>query len=180
MSRTYWVQGIPPFGVADGSAVTASGAITELSPLPQIQIPANVLGEFPGARLEVQAAGFYTTTATQGTITLGLYSGTIGQAITAAVSMTPTAAITWVASQTNRAWRMEANLSIRTIGTSGTGMGFAEFSNISSGGTDLGFTAAGSTFTIDTTVARYIALGATLSVASQSITCRYFGVRLVN
>lgn len=180
MSRQYWVQAVPPFHTADATAVTASGALTELTPVPQVQIPAGLLGEFAGARLEIHAWGVYTTTGTQGTITFGLYSGTIGQAIGSAVALATSAATTWVASQTNRIWRITGNVTIRSIGASGTGVAVLEGSNFSSGTTDMAATSAGGTFTVDTTAARYINLGVTLSVASQSITCRDFGVRLVN
>lgn len=180
MSGQYWVSPAPPFHVADASALTASGTLTEFSPVPQIQLPGGLLGEYAGKRIEVQAWGVYTTTGTQGTITLGLYSGTIGQAIGSAVAMAVSPAVTWVASQTNRVWRIEGNASIRSVGSSGTGIAVLECSNFSSATCDMAATTAGSTFTIDTTVTRYLSLGATLSVASQSITCRYFGVRLVN
>lgn len=180
MPGQYWVAPAPPFHTADATALTASATLTEFTPLPQIQLPAGMIGEYAGKRLEIQAWGVYTTTATQGTITFGLYSGTIGQAIGSAAAVAVSSAVTWVASQTNRIWRMEGNVSIRSIGTSGTCVGVIEASNLSSTATDMAATAAGGTVTLDTTVARYWSLGATLSVASQSITCRYFGVRVVN
>lgn len=175
----YWVQPVPPFLTADGTAVTASATLTELSPTPQVVIPAPWLNEFAGKRIEVQAWGVYTTTGTQGTITFDLRMGAAG-AIGSMTSIAATSAITWVASQTNRVWRLEGNLQIRSLGSSGTCIGVTEYSNVSSTATDMGATGAGSTAAVDTTSARAIALGATLSVASQSITCRYFGVRLVN
>jgi len=179
MAGQYWMMPLPPFHVADGAAVTASGALTELAPLPQVVVPAPWLNEFGGKRLEIQAAGHYTTTGTQGTITFDLRMGAAG-AIGSMTSIAASSAITWVASQTNRFWRMEANLQIRTLGSAGTAIAMCEFSNVSSGGTDMMATTAGGTAAVDTTAARAITLGATLSVASQSITCRYFGVRLVN
>lgn len=181
--RSSWAQALGPFHTSDATAVTASATLTELSPTGaqggQVQTAAGLVGEYEGIRLEFQAWGVYTTTATQGTITLGLYSGTIGQAIGSAAAIAVTPATAWVASQTNRLWRIEGNLSVRTLGTSGTCVACIECSNIAASST-LGATAAGGTVTIDTTVNRYWALGATISVASQSITCRYFGVRLVN
>lgn len=179
MSSQEWVTPLSPFHTADATAVTASGALTELSPLPQIYIPAPLLGAWAGKRLEYYAWGVYTTTGTQGTATFDLRQGPTG-AIGSMTSVAATSALTWVASQTNRVWRMEGHISIRSIGSAGTGIGVMEFSNLTSGGTDMGATAAGGTFAVDTTVARYLALGVTLSVASQSITCRQFGARLVN
>jgi hypothetical protein len=178
MPRNYWMQGVPPFHTADGTAVTAT-TITDSTPAPSVVLPANFMGEFAGARLEVQAWGVYTTSATATTVTFGIYSGTIGQAISAATLLAASSAVTMVASSTNKVWRMEGNLAIRSIGATGTGVCVVEASGITSGGLDFASTAAGSTFTIDTTVARYLALGVTISVA-QSWTTRYFGVRSVN
>lgn len=180
MPGQYWIAPLPPFKGGDGTALTAATTLTAIEPNPgQYVLAAGTLQEFEGKRLEIQAWGIYTTTATQGTVTLGLYSGTIGQAIASAAVLC-SGAITWVASQTNRVWRVEGHVQIRTTGTSGAAVGMLECSNLSSGGTDMVATAAGSTVTVDTTVARYLSLGATNSVASQSITCRYFGVRVVN
>ena len=39
MSSQEWVTALGPFHTADAAAVTASGALTELSPLPQLLIP---------------------------------------------------------------------------------------------------------------------------------------------
>lgn len=173
------MQGVPPFQVADGAAVTAAATLTDASPLPNVYLPAGLIGDYPGIRLEVQASGVYTTNATAATITFGLYSGTVGQAIGSAVSLGASSAVTLVASQTNKPWRMEGSVQIRTIGTSGTGYAVLEASGLTSGGLDFAMTAAGSTFTIDTTVARYLTLGVNISTA-QSFTCRYFGAKLVN
>lgn len=175
----FWVQPMPPFHIADGTAVTASATLTEASPAPQIIIPAPWLNEFGGKRIELQAFGHYTTTGTQGNVTFDVRMGPAG-AIGSMTSIMASSAITWVASQTNRFWRMEGNISIRTLGTAGTAVGCAEISNVSSGGTDMAATSAGGTAAIDTTLSRAIVLGITNSAASQSITCRYFGVRLVN
>lgn len=180
MPAQYWMAGNPPFHTADGTAVTASATLTNATPTPEVLVPAPWWNEFAGKRLEVQMWGVYTTTATQGTITFGLYSGTSGQAIGSAAALAVSSAVTWVASQTNRVWRMEGNLSVRTVGTSGAAVAVLEASNLSATATDMAATAAGSTVTVDTTVSRYLALGVTLSAASQSFTCRYFGVRLVN
>lgn len=188
MSGQHWVQPVGFFQRVDYAAVTASATLTELTgasgTTSQCQLASVQLQEFEGKRFEVQAWGHYTTTATQGTITCGLYSGTIGQAIGSAAAVAVSSALTWVASQTNRMWHIEGMFQVRSGGTSGTCIGFLDLSNLVSGATDVAgvvaATAAGSTVTIDTTVARYLTLAVTLSVASQSITCRYFGVRSIN
>lgn len=183
MSGNGWVEAMPPFHTVDAAAVTASATLTELTHVAatggQLTTAASVHGSFEGKRFEFQAWGHYTTTATQGTITIGLYSGTIGQAIGSAAAIAVTPATAWVASQTGRHWRIEGSVSIRTLGSAGAAVGIIECTNIAAAGV-LGATATGATVAIDTTVARYWALGATISVASQSITCRYAGLRAVN
>jgi hypothetical protein len=179
MPGQYWVAPAPPFHIADGTAVTAAATLTELTPTPRIMLPSPWLNEFPGKRLEFQAAGHYTTNATATTATFGLYIGAVGTAVGSMTAVATTAAITLVPSVTNRFWRMEGNFQIRTLAAAGTCIGVCEFSNVSSGGTDLMGTAAGSTATINTTIANEFILGVNVSVA-QSITCRYFGIRMVN
>lgn len=173
----YWVQPIAPFHIADATAVTAT-VLTELSPTPQKVVPAPWMNEYGGKVFEFAAGGFYTTNASAGTYTFGLYMGPTG-AIGSMTAIATSAAISYVVSQTNRAWRVEGELQIRTIGSSGTAVAFGDFSNISSGGKDLMFTTAASTAAVDTTLARAIALGVTPSVA-QSITCRYLSLKMVN
>ena len=131
--------------------------------------------------LEVQAAGHYTIAATASNVTLGLYTGTIGQAIASATLIASSGAIAQVVSSTARPWRLEGLIQIRTVGSSGTGIGFFEVGNVTSGGRDYATTNAGSTFSIDTTVARWWGIGATLSSAtSNSFQCRFLGIMTLN
>ena len=178
MPAQYWVAPMPPFHTADGTAYTGT-TLGELSPTPRISIPAPWLNEFAGKRLEFQAAGHYTTNASAGTYTFTLYTGAVGVAIGSATAVATTAAVSYVVSQTSRFWRMEGNLQVRTLGSSGTCIAVCEFSNVSSGGTDMMGTTAGGTATIDTTTGKDFMIGVTGS-AAQSITCRYFGIRMVN
>lgn len=177
MARQYWVQPLPPFHTADGSAI-ASTSLSEASPTPPVVIPANMLEA--GSRLEFQAFGRYTSTGTPGTIVVGLYLGT--GTIASGQAVCVTSALTVQASQTNRSWRVEGNASVRTVGsgTAATIIGLAEVSNITSNGTDLAPATAPATFAFDSTVANNLRLGLTASVATGSWTCHYFGVRWVN
>lgn len=183
MPAQYWDMLVPPYLTADGTAVTASATLTELTPTPQIILPYPILQEFAGKRLRFDAWGHYTTTGTQGTITFDLKMGAAG-AVGSMTSIITSAAITWVASQTNRFWHIEGGVTIRTVGAAGTAVGFMDISNVSLGSADVpgvvAGTTAGSTAAVDTTSARAIALAATISVASQSITCREFRVYAVN
>jgi hypothetical protein len=179
MSRQGFVQAISPYAVVDGAAITAAATLTDAAPLPAPYLPPHSLGEYPGVRFEFLAWGYYTTNATAATVTFGAYAGTIGQAIGSATALAVSSAITLVPSVTNRLWRIEGLFQMRSIGASGTGIAIMEGSNISSGGTDFASTAAGSTFTLDTTAARYLTIGFNVSVA-QSITCRYIVGEITN
>lgn len=177
MARQYWVAPVPPFHVADGTAATAA-ALAEISPTPPIIIAGNTLEI--ASRLEFAAFGRITTAATPGTWTFGIYVGTA--AIAAGQAMVTSAALAAKASMTNITWRIEGNAHVRTVGsgTAATMMGCLEISNITSNGTDLAPASAPATFAFDSTVSNFVRLGITPSVATGSITCHYFGVRLVN
>src|SRR5690242_8739153 len=129
-----------------------------------------------GSRLEWYAFGRYSNTGTP-TLTLGVYSGTIGQAIGSGVALCTTSALTTVTTVTNRTWRIEGHAQVRTVGSSGTVLGMFEASNITSNGTDLAPATAPATATVDTTVSRYITIGATWGTqsASNTLTVHYWG-----
>lgn len=169
---------IPPFHTADGTAYTGTAAIADVGPAPSIIIPANFFEV--GQRLEFSAFGRYTSTATPGTIIVGIYLGT--GAIAAGQAIAATAAIIPVASQTNRTWRLEGNASIRTVGatTAATVIGALEVSNITSNGTDLAPATAPATLGFDSTIANKVMIGVTPSVTTGSWQIHYFGVRVVN
>lgn len=175
--RQYWVAPLPPFHVADGTALTAA-ALGELSPTPPVILPGQTLEL--GSRLEFSAFGRITTAATPGTWTFGVYIGTA--AIAAGQAAITSAALAAKASMTNITWRIEGNAAVRTVGagTAATVLGVLEISNITTNGTDLAPASAPTAFAFDSTVSNFVRLGVTPSVATGSITCHYWGVRLVN
>jgi hypothetical protein len=175
MAVQYWATPVPPFHVADGTAVTGT-VLTELSPTPQKVIPAPMLNDFGGKIIEFVAAGYYTTGATPGTYTFGLYLGTPGAIGSMGTVIAVSAALTAIAS-TTRAWRIEGEIQVRTVGGTGTAVAFGDISNFTTGQKDLFATASASTVAVDTTSAKAVALGVTPSVAN-SISCRYFNVKL--
>lgn len=179
MSRQYWVAPLPPFHTADGTAYATSTTLTDVAPTPQVLLPAGLLEV--GTRLEFYAFGRYSNTGTP-TLTLGIYSGTIGQAIGSAAVVCATSALTTVSGVTNRTWRLEGHAQVRAAGTSGSVLGIAEVSNITTNGTDLAPATAPAAVTLDTTVARYLTVGATwgTSSASNTLTVHYVGFRLVS
>lgn len=179
MPHNNWVAPLPPYHVADGAAYANSITLTDVAPAPAVVVSAGLLEL--GTRLEWYAFGRYSNTSTPN-LTLGIYTGTIGQAIGSAVAVCVSAAIATPTTVTNRTWRIEGHGSVRSVGTSGTILGMMEVSNVSSGATDMAPATAPATATIDTTVSRYFTIGATWGTqsASNTLTVHYFGVRLVN
>jgi len=180
--RQYWIAPLPPFHIADGTAYTGTAALGDISPAPPIVIPANTLET--ASRLEINFFGKYTSTATQGTVTVGCYIGPTATAIGSVSVLAVSATLTPVASQTNRTFRIEGNASVRSHGTAGTIIGSLEITNIS-GASPLSDTtiapySAPATVAIDTTVANSVRIGVTPSVTTGSWTGVYLGVRLVN
>jgi hypothetical protein len=175
--RQYWVAPLPPFHIADGAA-NATSALTDISPTPNIVVPANALEI--GSRLEFAAFGRFTSTATPGTVVIGIYLAASAAAIASGQALAITSAIVPVASSTNRSWRVEGNSTVRAVGTSGSILGLLEVSNITSNGTDLAPATAPTAVTYDTTVPLTVRLGMTASVATGSWTAHYIGVRLLN
>lgn len=180
MANQLWVNSFGPWHTADASAVTASGALTELTPTPQVLIPYPAL-IVPGTRIRWTAWGRYTTTGTQGTVTFDLRMGATA-AIGSLTSIAATGALTWVASQTSRVWKLSGEIDIRTVGSSGTGVGWISAENVVTQATDTAgiYVDTSTTATVNTTITNAVALGVTLSVASQSITCRSFTVEVLN
>ncbi len=169
MAGQSWVALVPPgFWTVDGTALNTSTTLTKISPAPDCVVPVN--GMNVGSRLRVTAAGRFST-FTSGTLNLGLYWGDV-----AGPALGTTGALVMPVSQTNLTWRLEAIIDFRTNGTAGTAM--------TTGQAILGLTtltassflipgSAPATVSIDTTVAKILALGATWSVssASNSIQC---------
>lgn len=182
MARQYWITPIPPFHTADGAAYTGTAALGDISPAPPIVLPANILEV--GSRLEINCFGRYTSAATPGNVTVGVYIGPTATAIGSVAVLAVSATVTLPASQTNRTFRIEGNSSVRSVGTSGTIIGALEITNLTgtspaSDTTIAPFTAP-ATATIDTTQALSLRVGVTPSVTTQSWTTHYFGIRLVN
>jgi len=178
MARQYWVSPLPPFHPADGAAYATSVTLTDVSPLPNIVIPANFLEV--GMELEIEAAGQFSNTATP-TLLMGVYYGGVAGAALAATS-----AITTTTGATAWPWQLRYRGVVRAIGSAGSINGQGRFYL----GTALtAFTTrpipetlAARTVTIDTTVAKAITIGAQwgTSSASNTLTTNDISVKLVN
>jgi hypothetical protein len=177
--RQYWIAPLPPVHTADGAAYANATALTDVGPTPQVLLPAGILEA--GSRLEFLAFGRFSNTGTP-TLNLGIYSGTIAQAIGSAVALVTSGAVTTITAATNRTWRLQGHLHVRSVGASGTILGVGELANVSSGGRDMMPATAPATATVDTTVARYLTVGATWGTANASNTLTVHGVefRLTN
>lgn len=155
-------------GVGAGTAYANSSAATDISPAPQVTIPANYL--FVGQRLRLKAYGIFSNTSTP-TLILGGYLGGVAGTLLAA-----TAATTTTTGATNWPWDLELEIFVRTVGATGTVW--------CNGKVNLGTSLAAMTpiwlpatqtqpITVSTVVANALTVGATWGTASSSntITC---------
>lgn len=173
MSRQYWCAPLSPLFTADGAPLASSTTLTDISPTPNIILPAQLLE--PGMLLRFVAFGRFSTTGTP-TLLLGIYYGGV-----AGTALCATSAVTTPSGVTNQTWRFEAEARVRTAGTSGTAMAVGVAENISTVATNMAPATAPATATIDTTAAKAITLGAQWGTnsASNTITCHHFDVELV-
>jgi hypothetical protein len=158
------------------TAVTASATETNLW-VPSIwtPIPANTMQA--GRVYNIKCGGVFTTTATQGTLKI---TPRCGQSATPAsnVDLGATEAFTWRASLTAKAWYAEFTLVIRALGlaasgATGTGNGYVFTSGTAGNYADDAVMGGTVATTIDNTANSGLILSATISVASQSITCQW-------
>ena len=114
MPAQFWRSVLNSPGVGAGTQLAASTTLTDVSPAPQLVLPANYL--YVGQRLRMTAYGIFTTaSSSQGTLTLGgYYGGVAGTALAVTAANTPTAsAVAWP-------WQLWLDIYVRTIGSSGT------------------------------------------------------------
>jgi hypothetical protein len=171
--RQYWVAPLSPLFTADGSALASSTTLTDISPTPNITIPAYLLEL--GSLLRWRAYGRFSTTGTP-TLLLGLYYGAVAGTVICATS-----AVTTPSGVTNQSWVYEGEARVRTAGSSGTILGAGVAYNITTAAVNVSPATAPATATIDTTAAKALTIGAQWGTnsASNTITCHHFSVELV-
>jgi hypothetical protein len=158
-----------------GAALATSTTLTDISPAPQLQLPAMFLQE--GSTLTLKAWGVFSTTTGPPTLLLGFYYGGV-----AGVALGTTGAFTTTASITNVPWRIELDVDVWTDGATGTckTQGYAWFGTSVSAWTTAPIpnTANTGTVTIDTTASKVLSVGAQwgTSSASNTVTCHGFKV----
>lgn len=176
MARTLYVAPVPPLNATAGAAYVSSSTITDVSPAPQIVLPANLLDV--GQVLRLTAFGVFSTTGAP-TLVTGFYYGGV-----AGVALAATGATATGSGVTNVPFRLEYEGRVRSTGTSGTIMG-AGFEMRGTSVSAVGFVpipvTALATVTIDTTTAKTITVGATWGTlsASNTLTCHHFNVELI-
>lgn len=176
MSRQSWVAGIPPFGTTDGAAYSTSTTLTDVSPTPAIQLPANTLEL--GSEIFIEAIGQFSNTATP-TLLLGIYYGGV-----AGVALGASSAITTATTVTGVPFILRYRGIVRGVGSSGSingqGVLYLGTSLTAMAISPIPVTAAARTVAIDTTTAKTITAGAQwgTSSASNTLTCNDISVTL--
>lgn len=148
-----------------GAALANSAVAGDISPLPQLVLPANFLTDT--SVLRVTASGLFSTTATP-TLILGVYYGGV-----AGTKLAATGATTTASGAVNLPWRLEATTTVRTIGSTGTVMttGYVLLGTSLTAFSVIPIDAAAqATVTINTTAANTLTVGATWGTASASNT----------
>ena len=172
--RQYWVAPLSPLHTADGAAYASATALTDVSPTPNIVLPANTLEV--GSLLRFEAFGRYSTTTTP-TLLIGIYYGAV-----AGVAIAATAALTTPSSVTNNSWYLRGQARVRSVGSSGTILGAISVEGVSAAAAvNLGPATAPATAAIDTTAAKALTVGAQWGTnnAANTLTCHHFAVELV-
>jgi hypothetical protein len=162
-----------------GTQLSDSAAATDISPAPQFVVPANYM--YAGQRWRMVAYGIESSASSGNpTLTLGFYYGGVAGTLLAANASlaTGTSAVSWP-------WRMEMDMRIVTVGSSGTvwcnGKIFWPTSLAAWGITPVTLTQT-MPVTINTTTANALTCGATYTsaVSGVTITCEDLLVELLN
>jgi hypothetical protein len=159
-----------PYQTTDGAAYTASTSATDVSPAPQITLPANYY--YVGQVFRLTAFGLMSA-ASAPTLVLGFYYGGVaGTALCATVATT-------TQNTANTLWRAEALCRVRTLGSSGVINSVGWCTGIASTPATLtqmpATGATGNAVTVNTTTANAWTLGATWGTNNAStLTCYAF------
>ena len=117
----YYVDSKAPFAVADQGAVTLAATSKQLWPTVN-ETPTSGGGYWwPGKKVRLRVYGKITTGATPGNLTLDIRYGTTDAGGT---QLATSAAVTLIASQTNIPFHIDAYITCRGIGVSGSGGSF--------------------------------------------------------
>lgn len=177
MPAQFWESTLNSPQLGAGTPLASSSSLTDVSPAPQLVLPANFL--YVGQALRLTAFGVFSTTGTP-TLLTGFYYGGV-----AGVALAASGAVATASSVTNVPWRMEATCTVRSTGSTGTimvnGVQYIGTTVSAWGNTPLPITAL-ATVTIDTTSAKAITVGAQWGTISSSntLTCHQFICEALN
>jgi len=155
-------------GVGAGTPLASSTTLTDISPAPQLVLPANYL--YIGQRLRLTAYGIYSSSGTPTLILGGYYGGVAGTALAA------TAANAVASGAASDPWQLSLDIFVRTTGSSGTVWcnGLVNVGSSLTGVTTYTIPSSQTQpITINTTTANALTVGAqwSSSSASDTITC---------
>jgi hypothetical protein len=156
-------------GVGAGTALANTTTATDISPAPQVTIPANYL--FVGQRLRITGYGIYSTTGTPN-LTLGIYYGGVAGTLLAGTAANATAS-----GAASYPWKITLDIYVRSAGSSGSVWCNGQCDVGSALTTYTGYALPNSQTQpitgLSTTTANALTIGATWGTASSSntITC---------
>ena len=166
-----------PYQTTDGAAYTASTTITDVSPAPQITLPANYY--YVGQVFRATAFGLISGVSGIN-LTMGFYYGGV-----AGTALLTSGAITTTTAATAWPWHMEAWVEVKTLGSSGT-VWSKGWLDLPTSLTAIARTSMPATqtqpITVDTTTAKAITAGATWGTnsASNTLTLEGYPVSALN
>lgn len=175
-ARTYWKAPVPPLNFADGSAYASSVTLTDVSPAPQVTVPAYLLEL--GTTICLKARGEFSNTGTP-TLLLGFYYGGV-----AGTALAASSAVTTTTGATAWPWELQWEGKVRALGSSGSVKGTGRLllgtALTSYALRPVPEVAASRTVTIDTTTAKAVTVGAQWGTNSSSntLTCYDLSVEL--
>jgi len=165
----FWRSVLNSPGVGPGTPLASSTTLTDISPAPQLVLPANYL--YVGQRLRLTAYGTYSTTGAP-TLLLGAYYGGV-----AGVALAATAANATATGAAAYPWNLWLDIYVRSVGSSGT-LWCNGLVNVGSSLTAFtGYALPSSQtqpITVNTTTANAVTVGGQwgTSSASNTITCQ--------
>lgn len=172
---------LTPLHVADGQAWNTFTSFQDISPLPQLVIPAQMLDV--GLDLLLEAWGEFSTTGTP-TLSIGFwFNGNAGAAPSSILAQS--SAITTATTAAAWPWHVKWRGRLRALGSgtngSWNGQGLLDLGNSLTAfntGVPIPVTKALRTVGVDTTAARACGVGAAwgTSSVSNTITCNYLSV----
>lgn len=155
-------------GEGAGAALLSSTTLTDISPSPQLTLPAGYM--YIGQRLRLIAYGIFSTTGTPTLLLGGYYGGVAGTALAT------TGAVTTGSGAASWPWRLQLEIYVRSLGSSGT----VWCNGLVTLGTSLTATSLlwipnsqTQPITVNTTTANALTVGAQwgTSSASNTVTC---------